>query len=141
MRKLLALLAVCTAVVACDTRQGSSVTAPFSAELGTYTLQSVSGVALPYPLPPTAPGTTRKVIADTIVLTSGGNAREIYYTATTSTADSTTKVSSVALSGKYTITHDSITTPPEFAFLYGKYNTTSITFTDASGFAYLFARK
>ena len=40
MRKPLALFAVCAVVLACDTRSASSVTAaPFSAELGTYTVQ------------------------------------------------------------------------------------------------------
>ncbi len=143
MRNLLALMVLCSMVVACDTRSSSSVTAAqFSAELGTYALQSVSGTVLPYPLPPNAPNTTRQITADTLLLTSGGNVREIYYVATTTTTPaSSPEISSVALSGKYTITRDSLTLPSDFQFAYGRYTSNTLTMTDPQGFVYVFLRK
>jgi hypothetical protein len=144
MRNLLALLALCTMVVACDTRSPSSVTAaPFSAELGTYALQTVSGTVLPYPLPPNAPNTTRQVTADTLVLTSGGNVREIYYVATTTTTTppSTPSIGTVALSGKYTITRDSVHLPTDFQFTYGRYTSNTLTMYDPQGYVYVFLRR
>lgn len=139
MRKLLVLLALSTALLACDTRLGSSITVPFSAELGTYALQSVSGKALPMSLAPTSPNTTRQLIADTLVLTSGGNAREVYYVSST-TPPSAPVISSTTLTGKYTITRDSIALPADFPFLYGKYASGTITLPDAQGFVWVFTK-
>ena len=85
MAKRLASLALCAVLAACDTRTGSSVTAPFAAELGRYVLQAVSGSPVPVMLPPTVPNTTRQLIADTVTFTSGGNVREVFYVATTPT--------------------------------------------------------
>lgn len=143
MRKLLVLLAVCGGVLACDTRVGSgSITAPFAAELGTYTLESSSGEPIPITLAPPAPNTVRKLVAETLFVTSGGNIRDVYYTSTTTTGSTAPPVvASTALAGKYQITRDSISVPAEFPYLYGRYANGTITMRDAQGFSWLFRRK
>jgi hypothetical protein len=140
MRKLLALLALSSSVLACDTRLNGGVTSPFSAELGTFSLKTVSGMTLPVSMAQTSPNTTRKLIADTLFLTSGGNAREVYYVSST-TPPAAAVVSSIALAGKYTITRDSIALPADFPFLYGKYANGVITLPDAQGFVWVFSKQ
>ncbi len=140
MRKLLGLFAVCSVVLACDTRGHRSLTAPFSAELGTYPLQSVDGKPLPVQLVASAPNTTRQLLADTLILTSGGNAREVYYVSTT-TPPAAPVIGSVAVAGKYTITRDSLTMPVDFGYRYGKYLSGTIALTDIYGSVYLFAKR
>ena len=98
MVKRLAVFAMCAFVLACDTRTGSSVTAPFAAELGRYVLQTVSGSPMPISLPATVPNATRQLIADTITFTSGGNIREVFYIATTPSGGTAT-TSSFAMAG------------------------------------------
>lgn len=144
MRILLALLAVCVSVAACDSRPGGPTTTLFPAELGTYTLRSMSGTPLPITLTPKAPNTTRKLVADTLVITSGANMREVYYVATRmgpDTASDSVVVSSVATTGKYTITRDSIGVPADFPYLYGRYAGGTILFTDADGFVWEFRKQ
>ena len=139
MRKLFALLCLCSVVLACDTRRGSS-TAPFAAELGTYALRTVSGKPLPVPLERLASGTVRELIADTIVLTSGGNAREIFYTRNFSTAGGDTSISSIAAAGKYTITRDSLRLPADFPYLFGRLSGGKISLVDSRGDIWVFTR-
>ena len=140
MAKRLALFMLCALVGACDTRTGSSVTAPFAAELGRYVLQAVSGASMPAKLPATTPNTTRQLIADTLTFTSGGNVREVFYIATTPTGGTAT-TSAFAMAGKYTITRDSIHLPPDFGYLYGRYAAGGVTLTSQEGFLYVFTRK
>lgn len=139
MRKLLVLFAVCGAVLACDTRIGGPTTSLFPAELGTYSLQTMDGNVPPITLAPNAPNTTRKLVADTIALTSGGNIREVYYVSSV-TGTNPPVVSSVTLAGKYTITRDSIGVPADFPYLYGRYSSGAITLVDADGFVWVFKR-
>lgn len=140
MVKRLAVFAMCALVLACDTRTGSSVTAPFAAELGRYVLQTVSGSPMPISLPATVPNATRQLIADTITFTSGGNVREVFYIATTPSGG-TAITSSFAMAGKYTITRDSIHTPVDFGYTFGRYAAGTVMLTSQEGFVYLFARK
>jgi hypothetical protein len=142
MRKLLALLLVCSAVLACDTRLGSGVTVPFTAEIGTYSLQTVSGLTMPVTLAQSSPNTTRQLIADSIFLSGGGGIREVYYvrSITNTTTPPDTAISSFALSGKYTITRDSLGIPADFPYLFGRYSSGVITLTDAQGFVWVFKR-
>jgi hypothetical protein len=143
MRKLFALLAVCCAVAACDTRLGAgSVTSPFTGELGTFILESSSGELVPITLQPQAPNTVRKLVAETLFVTSGGNMRDVFYTSTTTNGSTAPPViSSVSLAGKYRITRDSISVPADFPYTYGRYSGGTITMNDAQGFTWVFKRK
>jgi hypothetical protein len=140
MRKLLALFLACTAVVACDTRSVGT-TAPFAAELGVYALRTVNGAAIPVELERQEAGTRRELFADTIVLSSGGNAKETFYARTiTTVAPIDTQVSSVALAGKYTITRDSVKLPADFPYLYGRYSSGQLSLIDDRGDVWVFTK-
>jgi hypothetical protein len=141
MRKLLALLAACTVIVACDSARSTGLQSPpGAAEVGTFVLRSVSGISLPYMLAPTAPNTTRQLIADTLTIGTGGIIREIYHTSTTPTGG-TASVSSVALTGTYTVTRDSLTLPADFPYVSGRYAADSVSLRTANGFVYVFTRR
>lgn len=139
MRNLFALLAICSVVLACDTRRNSS-TAPFSAELGVYALRTVNGAPLPTQLERQTTGITRELIADTIVLSSGGNAREIFYARSFPTTGGDTSVSSIALAGKYTITRDSLRLPADFPYVFGRFTAGKISLVDSRGDIWVFTR-
>jgi hypothetical protein len=140
MRKLLALLLVSSVVLACDTRMGSGVTVPFTAEIGTYSLQNVSGKPLPVTLAQTSPTVVRRLIADSIFLSSGGNIREVYYVRSITTTPLDSSVSSVSQTGKYTITRDSVGVPLDFGYRFGRYANGTLTLTDLDGFLYVFTK-
>lgn len=102
----------------------------------------MSGQTLPIALQSQSPNTVRILIADTIVLSSGGNAREIYYTSTTTTGSSASpSISSIAHVGTYTVTRDSIGLPGDFPDLYGRYANGKLTLPDAGGFVWVFRRQ
>lgn len=139
MRKLFALLGLCSVVLACDSRRTSS-TAPFSAEIGTYALRTVNGAPPPIRLERLTTGTVRELIADTIVLSSGGNAREIFYTRSFPAAGGDTSISSIAAAGKYTITRDSLRLPADFPYLFGRLSAGKISLIDSRGDTWVFTR-
>ncbi|MDB4880003.1 MAG: hypothetical protein JWL60_1449 [Gemmatimonadetes bacterium] len=139
MRKLVALLALCPVVLACDTRRGGT-TAPFAAEVGTYALRTVNGKPLPIPLERQTTGISRELIADSIVLSNGGNAREVFYARSFPVAGGDTTVSSTALAGKYTMTRDSLKLPADFPYLYGRYTSGTLTLVDSRGDRWVFTR-
>jgi hypothetical protein len=139
MRKPLALLAVCGALLACDTRI-SGIAAPFSAELGTYVLASYNGKAVPAPLPDTVPNTLLVLVADTVQLTSGGNVREARYITATPTGSGTAVTTSSSNIGRYTITRDSL----GFSGILlrsARIGSGTLTAVDAQGFEYVFDRR
>lgn len=83
MRNLLLPAVAILTLTSCDTRT-RNITAPIVAETGTYTMQSVNGLPLPYTFVHTS--TSKKdVMADTLVLLAGGSARRVYYIRTTTT--------------------------------------------------------
>ena len=130
MRKLLALLAVCT-LVACDTRNGLSV-APLASELGAFSARSVNGLPLPYVLSPAGASTKREVVADTIFLLTGKIAREVFYTRST-TGTSAPLISMSDQSVNYSIVGDSIDLSG-LGFSNGRYTGgTTLTLVDGIG--------
>lgn len=145
MRKLLALLVICSAVLACDTRAGSSITVPFTAEIGTYSLKSIGGNPLPVQLATLQAGQLRFLFADTLFLTNGGNVQERLWIRTIkapvlpATIPDTT-VGSALVAGKYQITRDSLTLPAEFGYRFGRYSSGTISITDNQGFVRVFTK-
>ena len=140
MASRVTLFVLCVTLAACDTRTGSSITAPFSAEVGRYVLQTVSGAPVPVVLPATVANATRQLVADTITFTSGGNVREVFYIATTPTGG-VASTSSFTSAGKYTITRDSLHLPIDFGYVSGRYVSGAVTLTSREGFVFAFVRK
>ena len=138
MRKLLALLAACSVVVACDTRL-SGVATSFSAEVGTYVLTTYNAKSVPAPLPDTLPGTALAITADTVQLLVNGNIREARYISSTR-APAGAVISSSINAGRYTITGDSLGftgIPLKSASI----TSSTLTALDAQGFVYVFTRR
>lgn len=132
---LLAALAILT-LTSCDTRR-RTITAPIVAETGTYTLQSVNGLPLPVTVQRTS-NTTKDVLADTLVLLAGGNARRVYYLRTTTKPDTitatdtvTVRTNSTASTGLYKLSGTTIDLS-DFGFVTGTYSAGMLTLKDAT---------
>ena len=102
MRNLLLAALAIPLLASCDTRL-RNVTAPIVAETGTYSLQSVNGLPLPYTLLRSST-TTKEVMADTLVLLAGGSARRAFYIRTTTTPDTITATDTVTVRTNETTT-------------------------------------
>lgn len=136
MRNLLLTALAILTLTSCDTRR-QSVTAPIVAETGIYTLRSVNGLPLPAQILRTST-TLKEVIADTLVLLSGGNAKRAEYIRTTTTPDTITATDTVTVKtsptitiGVYTLSGTQIDLS-NFGFVTGTYIAGVITAKDAA---------
>lgn len=140
MRKLIALVALCGAATACDIRLDDGFTGPGLSVLGTFVLRSVNGTALPVTLSPALATSTRQLVADTLTFVSAGTVREIRYTVST-TGSSAPVVSTVALTGPFTMVRDSITLSTDFPYLYGRYASDTVSLVATDGLVYRYTRR